>query len=100
VRVRVSGAGTGFAGGHGEELVRQGLDPALYGGGVDPALGYSQADHAVLGHSRVTDGTVERGGRDVVFLGNLGAATDLGYQFLLRVEVVGQFGLQLPDLVE
>src|SRR5271166_3496986 len=91
---------SGFAGGQGEELVGQGLNPALRGGGVNPALGCGQAHDAALGHRWVIDRALKRGGRSVVFLGDLGAVTDLGYQFLLRVEVVGQLGLKLPDLVE
>jgi hypothetical protein len=78
----------------------QGLDLTLGGGGVDPAVDYGQGCYAVSGHGWVIDRAVKRGGRGVVLLGHLGAVTDLGYQFLLRVEVVGQLGLQLPDFVE
>ena len=94
------GGGSGFAGGHCEELSGQGLDLALGGGGIDQGVGPGQRHYALHGHGWVIDRAMERGGGGVVFLGHLGAVTDLGYQFLLRVEVVGQLGLQLPDLVE
>jgi hypothetical protein len=54
----------------------------------------------VIDHRRVIDQAVKRDGRRVVFPGHLGAVTNLGYQFLLRVVVVGQLGLPQPDLVE
>jgi hypothetical protein len=94
------GGGSSFAGGHCEELSGQGLDLALGGGGIDRGVGPGQRHYALHGHSWVIDRAMERGGGRVVFLGRLGAVADLGYQFLLRVEVVGQLGLQLPDLVE
>ena len=76
------------------------LDLALGGGGIDHRVGPGQRLDALHGHGWVIDRAMKRGGRGVVFLGYLGAVADLGYQFLLRVEVVDQLGLQLPDLVE
>jgi hypothetical protein len=94
------GGGSGFAGGQGEESGGQCLDLALGGRGVYQGVGPGQRHYVVHGHGWVIDCAVERGGGGVVFLGHFGAVTDFGYQFLLRVEVVGQLGLQLPDLVE
>ena len=76
------------------------MDLALSGGGVDTGVGCGQAYYAALGHGWVIDRAVKRGGRGVVFLGHLGALADLGQQLLLGVEVVGEFGLQLPNFVE
>ena len=89
----------GAAGGP-KALGIQGLDLALGGRGVDQSVGSGQSGYAVDGGVGVIDGAVEWGGRCVVFLGHLGAVTDLGYQLLLWVEVVGHLGLKLPDFVE
>ena len=90
----------GFGGGQGEQLGGQCMDLALGGCGVDQRVGPRQCHDACDCHVRVVDRAVERGPGFVVFLGDLGASAHLGDQFLLRVEVVGQFGLQQPDLVE
>jgi hypothetical protein len=87
------GGGSGLAGSYSEELGAQGLDLTLGGGGVDQSEGSGQSCYAVNAHGWVIDRAVKRGGRGVVFLGHLGAVTDLGHQFLLRVEVVGHLGL-------
>ena len=63
---------------------------------MDPAHG----GDAVVGDGWVIDCPPEWRGRGVVFLAHLGAVTDLGYRIMLRIEVVGQLGLQLPDHVD
>jgi hypothetical protein len=94
------GAGCSFAGGEGEELGGEGLNLALGGGGIDQGVGPGQRHDGFHGHGWVIDCAMKWGGGFVAFFGYLGPCSDLGDQFLLRVEVVGQLGLQLPDLVE
>lgn len=76
------------------------MDLASGGGGNDQRVGLGQCHDALDCHGGVVDTPMERGGRDVVFLAYFGAVADIGNEFLLWLEVVGQFGLQLPDLVE
>ncbi len=75
------GGGLGLAGGHFVKLCGQGLDLTLGGRGVDQSVGSGESGYAVDCGVGVIDGAVEWGGRGVVFLGHLGAVTDLGYGF-------------------
>ena len=77
------GGGAGLGGGDGEQLGGQALNLALGGGGIDQGVGPFQGRDALHGHGGVIDRAMKRGGGGVVFLGHLGAVTDLGYQLLL-----------------
>jgi hypothetical protein len=70
-------------------LDRGGVERGVLGG--QPALG-QDLDLGVGADPGIRDG--------VVLLGDLGAVADLGDEFLLRVEVIADQGLQRPDLVQ
>ena len=76
------------------------MNLALQGGGVDVEVGAGQVRFGGGGQVRVCLCAAVRGGGGVVLLGDFRAVADFNDEFLLRVEEVGQQGLQRPDLVE
>ena len=87
----------GFAGSQREKFSRQGLDAAVDGRGVDASVSYGEVLDEIFSGGRVIDHAVKRGGRGVVPPDHHGAVAGLGHQLLLRMEEVGELGLQLPS---
>ena len=76
------------------------MDAPLHGGRVKRAVDSCPAPLVRGLDFGVSDGSGMRGGGGVVFLGDLRAVADLANEFLLRVEVIAQQRLLLPDLIE